>query len=84
MVPDIILRWIIPEMHSWYWPYDLVVLVAGIVLLVIRHPFANRSRKFGAILLEKAQMMWTCSYCGGENVPGSVKCESCGAPLTRA
>jgi hypothetical protein len=83
MLPDLILRWIIPEMGSWYWPYDLIVLIAGIVLLAVRHPFAKRSRKSTAVLLEVAQARWTCSYCGADNVPGSSKCESCGAPLKR-
>lgn len=83
ILPDIIIRAIDPGLGMFYWPYDIIVLAIGIVLLVARHPFAKRSRKFSSILLEQAQAAWTCSYCGAENTPGSRKCESCGAPLER-
>jgi hypothetical protein len=81
ILPDLIIHWIDPEMQLMYWPYDLIALVIGILLLVLRYPFAKRSRKHTAVLLEMAQAKWTCSYCGGDNVPGSVKCASCGAPI---
>lgn len=83
MVPDVILRAIIPEMQSLFWPYDVLVLATGVVLLVVRHPFAKRSRKSTAVLLKQIQALWACSYCGADNTPGSLKCESCGAPLKK-
>jgi hypothetical protein len=81
VLPDVIIHWIDPEIQTMYWPYSLIVLIVGVLLLVIRHPFAKRSRKHTAVILEQVQAKWSCSYCGGDNVPGSVKCSSCGAPI---
>ena len=83
MLPDIIIHWIDPGMQPMYWPYNLAILIIGVVLLVVRHPFAKRSRKSTAVLLEQVQAKWTCSYCGAESTPGSTKCSSCGAPLNK-
>lgn len=83
MLPDLIIHAIDPGMGPMFWPYNMIILVIGFVFLVIRHPFAKRSRNLGAVLLEQAQARWTCSYCGAENAWGSVKCASCGAPLNK-
>ncbi len=83
ILPDIILRAIIPEMEPMFWPYDLLILFVGIALMVVRYPFARRSRRLTAVLLQRAEAMAACTYCGAENRPGSIRCESCGAPLNR-
>jgi hypothetical protein len=66
-----------------YWPYQMYMLIIGVLLLVVRHPFARRARVSRAQLLRSVQQQWTCSYCGKENLAGSHECESCGAPLKR-
>jgi predicted RNA-binding Zn-ribbon protein involved in translation (DUF1610 family) len=66
-----------------YWPYQMYMLIMGVLLLVVRHPFARRARVSRVQSLRSFQQQWTCSYCGKENPAGSRECESCGAPIKR-
>ncbi len=80
LLPEVIIYYI-GGIGLLYWPVQVYLLVAGAALLIIRIPFARRSRGVAAQLVREAEMRWICSYCGKENVPGSRECESCGAPL---
>jgi len=81
VLPDLILRWIDPEIGTLYWPYSGIMVLIGVVLLLVRHPFAKRSRMATAVIIEQAQAKYKCSYCGAVNAPGTLECRSCGAPL---
>ena len=48
ILPDVILHWIDPEFGTMFWPYSAIMLVIGIVLVFVRHPFAKRSRRAAA------------------------------------
>lgn len=79
LIPDVIIHYIVGG--TMYWPYQMYMLLAGFVLLIVRHPFARRARRSRAQMLRSMQERSRCSYCGKDNLPGSRECESCGAPL---
>ena len=81
LLPDVIIHYI--GGGTLYWPYQMYMIVVGVALLVVRHPFARRARLSRVQLLRSVQAQWTCSYCGKDNRPGLLECESCGAPLKK-
>jgi uncharacterized paraquat-inducible protein A len=81
LLPEIIMYYIMGPGETLYWPIQIYLIVAGIALLVVRHPFAKRRAVAKVQLIRNMDKMWVCSYCGKNNIPGSLECESCGAPL---
>jgi len=81
LMPDIMLSWILGPGETLFWPVQAFLIGAGIILLVVRHPFAKRKAAANVQLIKEMQNMWVCSYCGKSNAPGLRECESCGAPL---
>ena len=82
LLPEVIIAYIGGlDGHTLYWPFQVYMVVAGLVLLVVRHPLARRRAVAAVQQINEMQNMWVCSYCGKKNLPGTCECESCGAPI---
>lgn len=82
LLPEIIVAYIgALDGQTLYWPVQFYLLVAGIVLMIVRHPFAKRSAAASLQTLRAIEAQYICSYCGKKNASGTRECESCGAPL---
>jgi len=82
LLPEVIIAYIVGlDGHTLYWPIQIYLIVAGIIFMVARRPFAKRRAVATVQLISEMQNKFVCSYCGKSNAPGAQECESCGAPL---
>ncbi|NYT12649.1 MAG: hypothetical protein GKC03_08920 [Methanomassiliicoccales archaeon] len=66
---------------SGFWPLAIGLFIVAIVLFSLAFVLNKKEAASWEKRIQDIKATGKCQYCGRVNLPGSSKCESCGAPL---
>lgn len=64
-----------------FWSLAIGLFTVAIVLFSLAFVLRKKETALWKERIEEIKATGKCQYCGRVNLPGSSKCESCGAPL---